>query len=177
MTETGAVQKAKEPTPPQTLARKLETPFERVQAVFDDIARRAFDFFESDGRVFGRDLEHWFRAERELLHPVRIELTENDTAYAITAEVPGFNENELEINVEPHRVVIAGKREAKTTEEKKGKVIRSETSAEQVLRIVELPGPIETGKATATLLKNGILTLTLPKTPAAQTVKIKPVAP
>jgi HSP20 family protein len=175
MTETAAVQKAKEPTPPQALARTFETPIERVHAIFDDIARRAFEFFEGDGRVLGRDLEHWFRAERELLHPVRIELTESDTAYEMKAEVPGFSENELEINVEPHRVVIAGKREAKTKEEKEGKVIRSETSAEQVLRIVELPGPVETGKATATLLKNGILTVKLPKTPAAQTVRIKPV--
>jgi HSP20 family molecular chaperone IbpA len=72
-------------------------------------------------------------------------------------------------------VVIAGKREAKTKEEKEGKVIRSETSAEQVLRIVELPGAVETGKATATLLKSGILTVKLPKIPAAQTVRIKPV--
>ena len=176
MAETIAAQKAKEPNLPQTLAKKAETSLEHMQAIFDDISRRAFEFFEHGGRVTGRDLDHWFRAERELLHPVRIELTENDTAYAIKAEVPGFSENELEISVEPHRVVIAGKRETTTTKEKKGKVIRSETSAEQVLRIVELPGPIETGKATATLLKNGILTLNLPKTPAPATVRIKPVA-
>jgi HSP20 family protein len=176
MAETIAAQKAKEPSPPQNLAKKPETSLEHVQANFDDISRRAFEFFEHDGRISGRDLDHWFRAERELLHPVHIELTENDTAYAIKAEVPGFIENELEISVEPHRVVIAGKRETRTTEEEEGKVIRSETSSEQVLRIVELPGPVETGKATATLLKNGILTLNLPKVPAAATVRIKPVA-
>jgi HSP20 family protein len=176
MAETIATQKAKEPNPPQSLAKKAETSLEHMQAIFDDISRRAFEFFEHDGRAMGRDLEHWFRAERELLHPVRIELTESDTAYAIKAEVPGFGENELEISVEPHRVVIAGKHEARTTEEKKGKVIRSETSSEQLLRIVELPGPVETGKATATLLKNGILTLNLPKVPVAATVRIKPVA-
>lgn len=176
MTETTAAQKAKEPNPPQSLAKKAETTLGQMQAIFDDISRRAFQFFEHDGREMGKDVEHWFRAERELLHPVRIELTENDTAYAIKAEVPGFSENELEVSVEPHRVVIAGKREAKTTEDNKGKVIRSETSAEQILRIVELPGPVETGKATATLLKNGILTLNLPKTPATETVRIKPVA-
>jgi len=176
MTANEAVQKAKEPAPPQTLAKKLETPMEHMEAIFDGIARRAFEFFEKDGRIMGRDLEHWFRAERELLRPVRIELTENDAAYSIKAEVPGFNESELQINVEPHRVVIAGKHETKNTEEKEGQVVRSETSAEQVLRIIELPGPVETGKATATLLKNGILTVNLPKTPAAQTTRIKPVA-
>ena len=145
MAETTRAQKAKEPNPPQPLAKKAETSLERVQAIFDDISRRAFEFFEHDGRVMGRDLEHWFRAERELLHPVPTELTENDTAYAIKAEVPGFTEKELDITVEPHRVVIAGKHTATTTEEKEGQVIR--TSSEQVLRIVELPGQVETGKA------------------------------
>jgi HSP20 family protein len=174
MAETTAAQKAKEPNPPQSLAKTAETSLEHMQAIFDDISRRAFEFFEHDGQVSGSDLDHWFRAERELLHPVRIELTESDAAYAIKAEVPGFNENELDISVELHRVVIAGKRETRTTEEKAGQVIT--TSSEQVLRIVELPGPIETGKATATLLKNGILALNLPKTPPTTTVRIKPVA-
>jgi len=173
VTDSGAVQRAKEPASPETLAKKIDTPMGRMQAVLDDIARRAFEFFEHDGRIMGRDLEHWFRAERELLRPIRIELTENDTAYAIKAEAPGFNANELEINVEPHRVVIAGKRETKTSDEKKGE---SQTSTEQILRIVELPGPVETDKATATLLKSGVLTVNLPKPPAAQTKQIKPVA-
>ena len=176
MPESAAVQKSKESTTPQTLAKTLEAPFERVEAIFDDIARRAFGFFESDGRIMGRDLDHWFRAEQELLRPVRVELTETDAAYEIKAEVPGFNENELEIKVEPHRVVLAGRHEAKTTEEKKGEVVRSESSTEQFLRIVELPAHADTGKATATLAKSGILTLTLPKTPTAAAVRIKPVA-
>ncbi len=32
-----------------------------------DIARRAFEIFLAEGRPLGRDAEHWFQAERELL--------------------------------------------------------------------------------------------------------------
>jgi HSP20 family protein len=174
MSETmGAVQRAKEPAAVQPAAAKAEHPLDRMNRVFEDVARRAFEIFENNGRIMGHDLEDWFKAERELLHPVNIELTESDAAFAIRAEVPGFNEKELEISVEPRRVVIAGKHEF-GTEERKGKMVRSETSAEQMLRVIDLPGVVETAKATATLQKNGILALTLPKVAPTQTVRIKP---
>jgi HSP20 family protein len=176
MSETGAVQRARESAPPQAVEKKVETPLDRMNLIFEDVARRAFEIFEGNGRMFGRDLENWFKAERELLHPVSIELTETEGAFEIKAEVPGFTEKELEISAEPRRVVIAGKHESKAEEQKKGKVVCSESCAEQMLRVVELPGPIETTKVTATLQKNGILTLTLPKVAPAQPVRIKPAA-
>jgi HSP20 family protein len=163
----------KEPAAAQPATTKSEHGLEPIHRIFEDIARRAFEIFEDNGRVLGHDVENWFAAERELLHPVRIELTENDAAFEIKAEVPGFNEKELDISVEPRRVVIAGQRES-STEQKKGKVVRSETSAERILRVVELPGAVEAAKVTATLQKNGVLTLTLPKVAPAQTVQIKP---
>jgi HSP20 family protein len=161
MSETTGTAQAKEPQGVQVAAR-AERPLERVNAVFEDVRRRAFELFEKNGRTFGHDLEDWLKAERELLHPVRIELTEGDDAFEMKAEVPGFNENELEISVEPRRVVIAGKRET-NAEQKKGKVVRSETSAEQMLRVVELPAEVDTAKVTATLRKNGMLEVMLPK--------------
>ena len=171
-----AVQRAKEPVAVQ-LAPNPENPFHRMHAVFSDVARRAFDIFEGNGRIMGHDLHDWFQAERELLHPVNIELTENDAAFEIKAEVPGFDKTELEISAEPHRVVIAGKHESKNEEQTKGKVVRSEARAEQMLRVVDLPAAIDAAKVTATLRKNGILALTLPKVTPAQPVRITPSAP
>lgn len=37
-----------------------------VAVVKDAIASRAFELYVQDGRVDGRDVEHWLRAEREL---------------------------------------------------------------------------------------------------------------
>jgi HSP20 family protein len=146
-----------------------------MDAVFDDIARRAFQVFEGNGRVFGRDLEDWFRAERELFRPVHTELTESDESLEIKAEVPGFGEKELEISVQPRRVVITGKHESTEKEQEKGKTIRSEFCSDQVLRIVDLPVEIETDKVTATL-ENGVLVLAMPKVARARSIRIKPTA-
>ena len=168
---TVAVQRAKEPTAVQVPVSKA---FDQMNAIFENIARRAFEIFEGNGRVFGRDVEDWFQAERELLRPVNVELTETEAAFELKAEAPGFNEKELEVNVEPRRVLITGKRETKA-EETKGKVVRSEASAEQMLRVVELPAEVDAAKAAATLMKNGILSVTMPKAAKAQPVG-KPAA-
>ena len=37
-----------------------------------------------------RDLDDWFRAESELLHPLPLELKETDGDFTVRAEVPGF---------------------------------------------------------------------------------------
>src|ERR1700687_3054273 len=120
MGETTAVRRAEEPIS----AIKNITLFDQIQNTLDAIARRAYELFESDGRTFGRDLENWFRAERELLHPVPVNITESDESFEVKAEMPGFNEKEIEIGVEPRRLTVIGKRETKK-EEKKGKTIYS----------------------------------------------------
>ena len=106
--------------------------FNRIQQTYDSIARRAFEIFDSNGRSLGNDLDDWFRAESELLHPVHLEIAELDDNLTVQAEVPGFSTNELEINVEPRRLTIAGKHEAQE-ESKKGKTIYSERCAKEIL--------------------------------------------
>ncbi len=173
MSEKGtAVQVAKQPTSVTPIAP--ENLFERANVMFDAISRRAYEFFEGKGRLFGRELEDWFQAEREFLHPVHIHVTESGDALEVKAEVPGFSEKELEINIEPRRLVISGKRETKK-EEKRGKTVYSETCADQIMRVIDLPANVETEKVTATL-KNGVLELNLPKSAKARSVRIEPKA-
>jgi HSP20 family protein len=68
--------------------------------------------------------------------------------------------------VEPQRLTISGKRES-TEERKKGETVYKEQCSNEILRIVDLPAEIETSKVAATL-KEGILTLNLPKTARAK---------
>lgn len=139
--------------------------------IYNSIAQRAFQFFEGNGRWLGRDWDDWFRAEEELLHPVRLEMSETDGSFTVQAEVPGFTAKDLEINVEPRCLKIAGKRETKE-EEKKGKTIRSEWSSDQILRAVDLPADVDTSKVSANL-KDGILKIELPKAAHAKSVRIE----
>jgi HSP20 family protein len=168
MGETAAVKRAEEPIRPI----KSGSLFEQIQDVFNTLSRRAYEIFEGNGSRFGHDLEHWLQAERELLHPVRVNIDETDEAFAIRAEVPGFNEKEIEIYVEPRRLTITGKHESKK-EETKGKTVYSEGCCDQILRVVTLPVDVETDKVGATL-KNGVLEFTLPKVTKTHTVRIHP---
>ncbi len=170
MAETAAVKRAGEPAKPINYVPL----FDQIQHTLNAISRRAYEIFEGNGRSFGRDLEDWLEAESELLHPVHVSIEESDNSLTVKAEVPGFNEKELEIGLEPGRLTITGKREAKQ-EEKKGKTIYAERCSDEILRIVDLPVDIGTDTVNATL-KNGVLEFTLPKAAKAHTIRIHPKA-
>jgi HSP20 family protein len=142
-----AMQPVKASIPVRRTARDL---LEQFDSIYEQITRRAFELFEGNGRWLGHDLDDWFRAEAELLHPVHLEMRETDGSVTVEAEVPGFTAKDLEINVEPRCLKIAGKRETKE-EEKKGKAIRSEWCADQIFRSVDLPVSVDTTKASASL--------------------------
>jgi HSP20 family protein len=148
--------------------------FQDMRESFDSIARRAYEIFEANGRQLGRDLEDWFRAEQELLHPVNVEIRESDDMLTLKAEVPGFEAKDLEINVAPGRFTLAGKREW-TKEEEKGKVLYSERRWNRLFRCLDLPSEVIPEKVTATL-KDGILELKMPKSTTTRKIHIEPKA-
>ncbi len=172
MKQATAIQPAKEGTLLKLVS--FDDLFERINKIYDSIACRAFAIFEGNGKVLGRDLEDWFKAESELLHPVHVEVTESDEALAVRAEVPGFNAKELEVSVEPRRLTITGKRETKE-ERKTEKTIYSERCADQILRVIDLPAEVDTAKVTATM-KDGVLELGMSKAAPAKKVKVEPKA-
>jgi HSP20 family protein len=164
----------------ETLEKKtdlLPIPFEemedwpvRMQDFFDLIARRPFELLERTPRFFGRELENWFRPETEFFHTVPVKLFETNETLVLRAEVPGYNEKELNVTVEPWRVIITGKKEFK--EEKEYKEIKGEKGEltpyfrerfmKQIYRVVKLPVDVKTEGVKA-ILRNGVLELTLLK--------------
>ena len=169
---TPAVQKEKEGI--AIKATTSETFFDQMQEAFDAISRRAFEIFEGSGGVFGHDVEDWVKAENELFHPVHLDINESNESISVKAEVPGFDEKELQVTMEPSRLTISGKHES-SKEEKKGKTVYSEARAKKIFRVVELPAEVDTEKVSATL-KDGILQLTMPKAAKTRTVQIRPQA-
>ena len=145
--------------------------FDRMGRIHDSVARRAFELFEHNGRSLGRDLEDWFRAEAELLHPVHVDITETEEGLAVRAEVPGFTAKDLEISIEPWRLTISGKRETKE-EQKEKKIIYKEHCSDQIMRVVNLPFAVDGEKASATV-KDGMLKVNVPKSAPAKKVPVK----
>jgi len=144
---------------------------EQFDKVYDSIARRAFELFKGNGQSAGHELDDWIRAETELLHPVRLEMTESDEFFTVLAEVPGFGAKDVEIKVEPQRLIIAGRREIK--DEKNGRKIQCEWCADQILRVVNLPAAVDVNKVNATL-RDGILQIDLPKAAHSKAARIEP---
>jgi HSP20 family protein len=145
----------------ELLTHSSEEILDQLLQIYDGIARRAFEIFESRGGSPGHDLEDWFRAESELLHPVPLNLSESSGKFIVRAEVPGFGRNDIEINVEPCCLAISGKRETKE-EDENAKMIRFEWCADRIFRTLDLPSDVDTSKVSTTL-KDGILTVHLPK--------------
>lgn len=142
---------------------------ERMNNLYERIARRAYEIFDGNGRITGRDLADWFQAEQEFLHPLHLEISESPAAITVRAEVPGYKANDLEINVEPHRLTITGTRETKQ-ESKTNETVYSETCSDQILRVLDLPAAVDPAKVKA-MLKNGVLELDMPKATPAESAK------
>ena len=161
------------PKPATPVAPAPINPVDQMQALYDSIARRAFQIFEGKGGILGRDWEDWFQAEAEVLHPVHIDVVDAGDSIKVRAEVPGFTTQDLDVSVEPHHLTITGKRETKEEHEQKGKVVYCERCADEILRVIDLPAAVDTTKVTATL-KDGVLHLEMPKAAPAKKIKVEP---
>jgi HSP20 family protein len=81
--------------------------------------------------------------------------------YEVTVEMPGVPKDNIDINITPNEVEISA--ESKTDEEEKGKNwLRRERSSMSFYRNIMVPEELRTDEADAEL-KDGVLTLTLPK--------------
>ena len=146
---------------PPVKAGKTESLTERMDRIYDAISRRAYELFERGGRVDGHDVQNWLEAESEFLYPAHVKLEESESEFVVRAEVPGFTASDLEVNVEPRRVTISGKRESKK-ETKQGESLRTEESSDEIFRAIDLPSEVVTTKVSATL-KEGVLDIQIPK--------------
>ncbi|MBZ5660152.1 MAG: Hsp20 family protein [Acidobacteriia bacterium] len=164
MVEKSAAAAQSAPSRPPVKTGKMESVTERIHRIYDAIARRAYELFEQEGRADGNDVRHWLQAEKEFLQPLSFNLEETAGELVVRAEVPGFNANELEVNVEPRRVIITGKRESKK-ETKEGESQSTEEHSEEIMRTLDLPCEVDAGKVSATL-KEGVLSIMLPKAEA-----------
>ena len=90
-----------------------------------------------------------------------VDLKETEKEFVLTAAVPGISKDELNVTITEGGVTIKGEHKAEK-EKKDDNYHYKETSYGSFHRMVSLPAEVVADKAEATL-KDGILTLTLPK--------------
>lgn len=101
----------------------------------------------------------------------RVDVSEEEKAYRIAAELPGMGEQDIDVTLAGNVLTIAAEK-SEEKEEKERNYHFSERRSGSFRRSFYLPEGIERDQIEATL-KNGVLTLTLPKTPEAQTPQKK----
>jgi HSP20 family protein len=98
-----------------------------------------------------------------------IDVTESDKSYEITAELPGMDEKNIEVNVISGGLTIKGEKKDEYEQKAKDCYV-SERRYGSFERYLRLPDGVDAGKIEASF-KNGILTVALPKTSEAQQPK------
>ena len=99
----------------------------------------------------------------------RVDTAETDTAYEVTAELPGVDEKDIKISLEGNMLAISGEKKAER-EEKKKDYVMTERSYGSFKRAFTLPENVDAEKIAAKFEK-GVLKVTLPKatpTPSKQ---------
>jgi HSP20 family protein len=112
------------------------------------------------------------RREVEAFVP-RFEVKETKEALVLRADLPGVKADDLEVSVQANVLTVGGKREREQTREDERYHLVERTFG-SFTRSFTLPEAVDT-KALEAELKDGVLTLTLPKVPEAkpQRVQIK----
>jgi HSP20 family protein len=102
-----------------------------------------------------------------------VDVTENKETITVKAEVPGVDPKDINVSLEGDLLTIKGEKEHKK-EEKDERQHRVERSYGAFMRSVRLPAAVDGGRVNATF-KNGVVTVTLPKTPGAKgtTIPVK----
>lgn len=93
---------------------------------------------------------------------MRVDVKDEDEEFVLTAELPGFDKDDIDVRMTDRTLQIAAEHEETSEEEPEGEYIRQERRHTAVERSIRLPEAVETDDIEATY-NNGVLTVRLPK--------------
>ncbi len=126
----------------------------------NDVMNRNFDFFDpmnffNEVGNLGHDM---FSGESEM----KTDVVEHDKDYVVTAELPGFKKDDIQVDYRDETLRISGKSEVnQSAKDNDGRILRQERHSQNVARSFYLPN-IDLKQVKASFA-DGVLTLTLPK--------------
>ena len=126
-------------------------PFAETERLLDRMNRR-----------FG-DVEGWDTSD-DRSSSTPIDLVEHDDEFVVTFDLPGFETDDVEVRVADHTLRIEADRDESVSEDDEA-YIRRERRHRSVRESVSLPDEVDT-EAVSARMRNGVLTVTLPRTTA-----------
>ncbi len=95
-----------------------------------------------------------------------IDVDDAGESYQVTAELPGLEQKDIQLDLRDNVLTLSGEKRQEDTQ-KQGNRTWSERSFGRFERVIPLDAEIDAGKVEAKF-KNGVLTVTLPKSRKAQ---------
>jgi len=153
----------KKPSEP-AFAGEVWRPFEalkkEVDRLFEDFGD---DFWRRPFRSLAGLEKDW---AKKFVSAPAVDVSETEKAYEITAELPGIDQKNVEVNLANGGITIKGEKKEESEEKKKDYYV-TERRYGSFERYFDLPDGVDADKIEATF-KNGVLKVTLPKTAEAQ---------
>jgi HSP20 family protein len=140
----------------------FETLHHEIDRLFDDLGR---GFWRSPFRRSAFNVEPLWRTEFSVAAPA-VDIAEKDNAYEITADMPGMDEKNVEVQLSNGNLTIKGEKKEEREEKKKDYYLQ-ERRFGSFERTFGVPEGVDTDKIEANF-KKGVLTITLPKKAEAQ---------
>ena len=134
---------------------------QKLNALYDEVRRRAFRLFESRGSLHGHDIDDWLAAERSLVFAPPVELVEGDDQVEIRVAIEGYTSRQIRVCVLPNEIVVDG--DSSTSSVPRYLQIHfSECNDRKLLRRISVPHGVRPYTASAAF-KGGVLIITLNK--------------
>ena len=133
-------------------------------------SRRLASLRQAMNRMFEEEFEN-APSEREMM--LALDVVAEDEAYTVRALVPGLEADDLDIEILNNTVAIRG--EFKAQEGENEKFLMNELPSGRFARVITLPTALDPAKAEA-IIKNGVLSLRVPKAEAHRPKAIKVTA-
>lgn len=94
---------------------------------------------------------------------VSMDVAEHDEEYVVTADLPGYRKEDIDLSIADRTLRVSANREEGTDEaDEEGTYLRRERRRQSVSRAITLPEEVSEDDASAAY-NNGVLTVTLPK--------------
>ena len=100
-----------------------------------------------------------------------LDVHETKEAYTVAIELPGMSQSDVKVTVVDNNLVIKGEKKVER-DSQSASYHRTERSYGRFERVLQLGAKVESDKVTASL-KDGVLTITVPKAPDAREREIQ----
>ena len=151
------------------------TPYAPLMSLRQQVDRLFDDFLDEDWMMPSTALSRiWdlplMRSKgidmRKLMESPRTDMSESDSEYELSVELPGMSEKDVEVTIKDNMITLKGEKKSERETKEKDYHI-AERSYGSVRRTFSMPSDVDPDKVKAGFTK-GVLTVHLPKTKEAR---------